>query len=255
MRQRFLLFFLLSLQIPSILASHGCSLAKGDCTGRTSDDLLCPVLAKPCGWFKKQSECPSDCEWTKGYCSLNHADSVTYDNATNEVSGAVNKYKQSINCSTSVYDCGAECEKVFGSTSYSYCAPKMSIIKAKLEADGYQRAAIQEGYLYWAHEKKVCAGLNEAQCKATDAECQAYLSGSYTYCYVSDAYDLAVQANACPNTDFTARAAVLNMTMSQVYQKTGITPGNNLVTSAACDTSVNLFVLAALAVSVLAARF
>ena len=102
----------------------------------------------------------------------------------------------------------------------------------------------------------MCAGLNEAQCKATDAECQAYLSGSrYTSCYVSDAYDLAVQANACPNTDFTARAAVLNMTMSQVYQKTGIAPENNLITSAACDTSVNLFVLAALAVSVLAARF
>ena len=89
----------------------------------------------------------------------------------------------------------------------------------------------------------MCAGLNEAQCKATDAECQAYLSGSrYTSCYVSDAYDLAVQANACPNTDFTARAAVLNMTMSQVYQKTGIAPENNLITSAACDTSVNLFV-------------
>ena len=129
----------------------------------------------------------------------------------------------------------------------------MSIIKAKLEADGYQRAAIQEGYLWGAHEKK-CVG-STTQCKTTDARYQLSIWIDTYYCYVSDAYDLAVQANACPNTDFTARAAVLNMTMSQVYQKTGITPGNNLVTSAACDTSVNLFVLAALAVSVLAARF
>ena len=51
MRQRFLLFFLLSLQIPSILASHGCSLAKGDCTG-LSDDLLCPVLGSPAGGLR-----------------------------------------------------------------------------------------------------------------------------------------------------------------------------------------------------------
>jgi hypothetical protein len=260
MRALLVLFFV--LQIPAVLAAHGCSLAKGDCNGRTSDALLCPVLAKTCGWANTQSTCPSDCSWeTDSYgtvgCNLNHADSVTYDNAYNEITVAVYKYKQNITCPSTVFDCGAECETFKFSGGSSYCGPKVSIIKAKLEADAYQRAAIQEGYLYEAHARATCYGLNEASCKASDRECE-YSTGynNIGYCDPSSAYDLAMQANACPDTDFTARAAALNMTMLQVYQKTGVTPANNVVTSAACDNSANLLFFTVLAVSVsFAARF
>lgn len=245
------------LQIPAVFAAHGCSLAKGDCNGRTSDALLCPVLAKPCGWAKTQSTCPSDCSWetdsfgTAG-CNLNHADSVTYSNAINEITGALLPIRASITCPNTAFDCGAECEAFKYPYGGSYCGPKVSIIKAKLEADAYQRAAIQEGYLYDAHAQATCYGLNEASCKASDRECE-YSTG---YCDPSSAYDLAVQANACPDTDFTARAAALNMTMLQVYQKTGVTPANNVVTSAACVNSANLLFFTVLAVSVsFAARF
>lgn len=245
------------LQIPAVFAAHGCSLATpGDCNGRTSDNLLCPVLAKTCHLHKTQSTCPSDCVWEAGECSLNHADSVTYDNAYNEVDGAVQKYKQTIDCTCTidavVVDCTGnlcpgDCEK-----SAPTCAPKMSIIQAKLEADAYQRAAIHEGYVFDAFDLKTCTGLNEASCKATDKECQ-YGSNS---CDSSDAHDLATKANACPDTDFTALAALMNTTMSEAYQKSGVAPANNFVTSAACDNPVNLLFFTALAVSVsFAARF
>ena len=122
----------------------------------------------------------------------------------------------------------------------------------KLEADAYQRAAIHEGYVFDAFDKKTCAGLNEASCKATDKECQ-YASNS---CDSSDAHDLATMANACPDTDFTALAALMNTTMSEAYQKSRVAPANNLITSAACDNPVNLLFFTALAVSVsFAARF
>lgn len=250
----YLAVLLCVLQIPAVFAAHGCSLAKGDCNGRTSDALLCPVLAKTCHLHKTQSTCPSDCVWEAGKCSLNHADSVTYDNAYNEVYGAALKYGQTITCPNSVNDCGAECETISGTTN---CVPKMSIIQAKLEADAYQRAAIHEGYVFYAFDKKTCAMLNEASCKATDKECQ-YASNSYGLgsCDSSDAHDLATLANACPDTDFTALAALMNTTMSEAYQNSGVAPANNLVTSAACDNPVNLLFFTALAVSVsFAARF
>ena len=254
------------LQIPAVFAAHGCSLAKGDCNGRTSDALLCPVLAKTCYFHKTQSTCPSDCVWEAGECSWNHADSVTYDNAENEVLGAVQKYKQTIQCTCTIDAVVVDCRVAYGGNLCPgdcemsvpatilppTCAPKMSIIQAKLEADAYQRAAIHEGYVIDAFSSKKCTGLNEASCKATDKECQ-YASNS---CDSSDAHDLATMANACPDTDFTAVAALMNMTMSEAYQKSGVAPENNLVTSAACDNPVNLLFFTALAVSVsFAARF
>ena len=164
-------------------------------------------------------------------CSLNSADSITYDNAYNEVYGAVSKYTEGITCPSSGYDCGAECETFYAPSGIqAYCRPKMSIIKAKLEADAYQPAAIHEGYVYDAHARKVCYGLNEASCKATDKECQYSITDG---CETSNAHDLATVGNACPNTDFAALAALWNTTMSEAYQKSGITPQNILVTSGA----------------------
>ena len=148
--------------------------------------------------------------------------------------------------------CPGDCEK-----SAPTCAPKMFIIQAKLEADAYQRAAIHEGYSFYAFDKKTCAMLNEATCKATDKSCQYVVNPSAANsCDSSDAHDLATAANVCPDTDFTALAALMNTTMSEAYQKTGVTPENNFVTSAACDNPVNLLFFTVLAVSVsFAARF
>ena len=244
----YLAVLLCVLQIPAVFAAHGCSMQ--NCNGRTSDDLLCPILAKTCDFHTTQSTCPSDCVWEAGFCTLNHADSVTRSNAYNEVFWSSHKYKLTFNCTGSP-SCSADCEL----GSQSMCLPKMSIIKAKLEADAYQRAAIYEGYVFDAFDHKVCAGLNEASCKATDKECQYDILNSGS-CDSSWAHDLASMANACPDTDFTALAARWNMTMSEAYQKSGVAPENNLVTSAACDNPVNLLFFTALAVSVsFAARF
>jgi hypothetical protein len=250
----YLAVLLCVLQIPAVFAAHGCSLFKGDCNGRTSDAVLCPIALRRdiCYRYKTQSTCP--CDWESGKCTLNHADQVTYDNAYYEVYGAASKYKQNITCPSSVNDCGAECEIISGTT---YCEPKMSIIQAKLEADAYQRAAIHVGYSFYAFDKKTCAMLNEATCKATDKSCQYVVNPSAANsCESSDAHDLATAANVCPDTDFTALAALMNTTMSEAYQKTGVTPENNFVTSAACDNPVNLLFFTVLAVSVsFAARF